>query len=202
MSNIGEFNSKVIDSKVIDDIINLISGVEDDNNLQIEVPIKAFNLFLSSNSDYLYNKTYILDLLNTFNKNLNSLKKAQSIAEDLLDKLKSINGKWFVLVDDYFIITSCYIKEVITYNRLKSRKISFNQEEKELAFVDRNIYKFINCNNLFNINEKKHTARLILSSDFNVLFTLSSKDDIKQLEKKIQFFVQKNNQNELREDTD
>lgn len=193
MSNIDEFNSKIIDSKIIDDAIELITGVEDNDNLQIEVPIKVFNLFLSSNSDYLYNKTYILDLLDRFNKNIKILKKAQSVSESLLKELKSIDGEWFMLVDDYFIITSSYIEGVITYNKLKSGEINFMPGEKSLDFIDRNIYKFINCNNLFNINEKKHTARLFVS-EFNVLFSLSSQDDIKELREKIEFFIQEGNE--------
>ena len=36
--------------------------------------IKLFNLFLSSNSDYLYNKTYITDLIPRFIKNMKVLR--------------------------------------------------------------------------------------------------------------------------------
>lgn len=190
MINIDEFDSKVIDSQIIDDAIDLINEVKDTDNSKIEVPIKVFNLFVSSNSDYLYNKTYILDLLDKFNKNIKILKEKYSVALSLLEELKSVSGEWFVLVDDYFIITSSYIEGVITYNKVKSEEIKFMSGSKSLEFIDRNIYKFINCNNLFNINGEKHIVRLFIS-EFNVLFSLMLQDDIKKLAREIEVFIKK-----------
>ena len=58
------------ESSLIDFVIN--------NNIDDSI-IKLFNLFLCSNPDYLYNKTYITDLIPKFTENINILRKRSVI---------------------------------------------------------------------------------------------------------------------------
>lgn len=183
-----KFDSNFIDSKIIDDVMKLIG----ENRMEIDTPIKAFNLFLSSNTDYLYNKTYILDWLDKFNKNINILQeiyiKTQNLFNDLMEALKPVDKYWFVLIDDYFIITSCYTKGILTYYRVKNDLEHELLDIESLEYIDKKINKYINCTNLFNVNEKEHTIRLFVN-DFNTLFSFNFKNNI-QLIEQIKFFIQ------------
>ena len=63
----NDFDIKELDSKLIDYGIN-------EDTLDVNI-VKLFNLFLSSNEAYYYNRTYINDLLPEFNKKINRTKQ-------------------------------------------------------------------------------------------------------------------------------
>ena len=84
--------------------------------------IKLFNLFLSSNSDYLYNKTYITDLIPRFIKNMKVLRDKKNECYKIADELKaSSNTNFFILVDNYFIIMPDDEQSVVSYYELCSK---------------------------------------------------------------------------------
>lgn len=190
MNKISDFDSKVTDSKLIDEGIksSLYKGNE----------IKLFNLFLSSNPNYLYNKTYILDLLDKFKENINILKKKREVSKELLNSFNAltyVSEPYFAIIDDYFIITSLIKEDVISYSVFNEL---IENSLKDLSDIRYSINKFFNCNNLYNINKNKYNIRFFYC-DFNRLFscTLNGEKDIENINdlvKKIQIFINESNE--------
>ena len=190
MCTIDKVDFKAIDSEIIDTVMNnLISRIKESINTDMKDSdieeyleeylkkyIKAFNLFLSSNPNYLYNKTYILDLIDKFKENINTLNNIKNMTKELSKQLPSIDIPWCALVDDYFIITYYSKDEVYSYAELAEQSLT-----EKLSLLKNNMYKFINCNILYDINENNHTVRLFCD-DYNRLFSFSNKEVVVEKE--------------------
>lgn len=197
MNKINDFDSKAVDSKIIDEGMNLSFY---DGTL-----IKLFNLFLSSNPNYLYNKTYILDLLDKFKNNIDILKKKREVSKKLLNSFEAltfVNELCFAVIDDYFILTTFTKEEVLSYSQLY--ELIENSSETiyylELNSIKGSINKFVNCNNLYDIKKNKYNIRFFYS-DFNRLFSCAlegdkekDKENISGVLKEIQFFINESNE--------
>ncbi|MCI2779607.1 hypothetical protein ACQR22_09645 [Clostridium perfringens] len=181
MNSNNEIDTKVIDSKIIDYGISI-------NKFDDKI-IKLFNLFLTSNPNYLYNKTYILDFLDDFKKNVETLKDKLNKSKAEAEKLKGITCKyaeWFAIVDDYFII----------YPSLKNKCFSYcefvdllqKQRDKEMRIklekIKNIINKYIICNNLYNI--KSNSTIRVFYNNFQMLFCNNKNNKIFE---QIQMFI-------------
>lgn len=157
--------------------------------------IKLFNLFLSSNSDYLYNKTYITDLIPRFIKNMKVLRDKKNECYKIADELKaSSNTNFFILVDNYFIIMPDDEQSVVSYYELCSKilneKSSGNTTKREQ--IQKRICTYLKSLDLFNVNEQKMKLRVFFNEDdfVCVINNKLQKDDIDKLSEKINIFIE------------
>lgn len=165
MNTNNEVDVKISDSKIID-YGRSLENIDDDI-------IKLFNLFLISNPNYLYNKTYILDSLSKFKESIKVLKNNSDKTKKLARKLSALstkNGEWFAIVDNYYIITSIYKDKYFSYyelhNLINKEK---NKRKDSLKYIKRVVNKYINCNNLNRLSN--NTSIRIFYNEFNRLFS-------------------------------
>jgi len=186
---------KETDCKLIDTFIQSNNIEEIEENIKI---IKLFNLFLTSNPNYLYNKTYILDLLEKFINNIKIMKGRYKISIEL-DKLfksseyiKCNNGYCFAVIDDYFIITSLTKigGDIYTYSQLTNYLRELAKTNKDLKnnleVIKNKVSKYISCNNLYNLS-KKITVRVFYNEFDRLFYYKNEKYD--DFIKKIQLFI-------------
>lgn len=168
-------------------------GIE--NNEIDDKIIKLFNLFLSSNSNYLYNKTYITDLIPRFIKNIEVLRDKKNECYKIADKLKeNSNTNFFILVDNYFIIMPNDEKNVVSYFELCNNK--FNKKGDYSTFkrsqVKKKMTRYLESLDLFNINEKNMKLRIFFKEN-DFVYTINNKlnkEDIENLSKEINIFIE------------
>lgn len=168
-------------------------GIE--NNEIDDRMIKLFNLFLSSNSDYLYNKTYITDLIPSFIKNIKVLKNKKNECYKIADKLKSnSNTKFFILVDNYFIIMPDDEENVVSYHELCSKILDkkINSNTFKRIQVKEKVSTYLESLDLFNINDKKMKLRIFFKeNDFvYIISNKLKKEDIEKLSEEINIFIE------------
>ncbi|WP_196001955.1 hypothetical protein [Clostridium sp. 1001271B_151109_B4] len=154
--------------------------------------IKLFNLFLSSNSDYLYNKTYITDLIPKFIKKLEVLKNKKNECCKIGDKLKENNNtNFFILADNYYIILPMYGTNVISYNELCSMISTDSKGVNILQKIKKDINSYIEPLDIYNIDEKKIHLRIFYKED-NFVYIINRKlgtKDIEILSEEIDIFI-------------
>lgn len=168
-------------------------GIEN-NDIDDKI-IKLFNLFLSSNSDYLYNKTYITDLIPMFIKNMKVLRDKKNECYKIATKLKvSSNTKFFILVDNYFIIMPDDEQSVVSYyelcNKIFNEKLNGNTLKRKE--IQKRVYTYLKSLDLFNVNEQKMKLRVFFNEDdfVCVINNKLEKEDIDKLSEKIDIFIE------------
>ncbi|QSX05435.1 hypothetical protein JYG23_12225 [Sedimentibacter sp. zth1] len=180
MDKTNGIDAKAIDCKIIDNGMKL--------DLSDDTIIKLFNLFLTSNPNYFYNKTYILDLLDKFKNNIDVLKNKFDVCNSLINGFKTLkykNGYWFAVIDDYIITTSLFKNKGFSYAELCSLLQSTKIIQSELNEIKNKTSKYIICNDLYSI-KKASTIRLFYNN-FHMLFY--NTDEQNQMRKKIQLFI-------------
>lgn len=168
-------------------------GIEN-NDIDDKI-IKLFNLFLSSNSDYLYNKTYITDLIPMFIKNMKVLRDKKNECYKIATKLKvRSNTKFFILVDNYFIIMPDDEQSVVSYyelcNKIFNEKLNGNTLKRKE--IQKRVYTYLKSLDLFNVNEQKMKLRVFFNEDdfVCVINNKLEKEDIDKLSEKIDIFIE------------
>lgn len=186
-SGMKDFDIRESESFLID------FGVE--NNEIDDRIIKLFNLFLSSNSDYLYNKTYITDLIPSFIKNMKILRNKKNECYKIAYKLKAnSNINFFILVDNYFIIMPDDEENVVSYHELCSKiseeKLNLNTFKR--IQIKEKVSTYLEFLDLFNINEKKMKLRIFFKeNDFvYIINNKLKKEDIEKLSEEINIFIE------------
>lgn len=159
--NDDDFDFKEIDAEIIDTFIK-----EPSINDSL---IRLYNLFISCNPNYLYNKTYILDSLDNFKENVLMLKQKYEASFKLIKRLLKleIDGDWFIIIDDYYIVTSKTNNELMSYAQFKN-KIHNSTEDTEpsslyLNKIKSKSYKYINCN-IYNVDRNNCSIRFFYNN--------------------------------------
>mgnify|MGYP004657235163 CR=1 FL=1 len=174
------------ESSLIDFVIN--------NNYIDDRIIKLFNLFLCSNPHYLYNKTYVTDLIPKFIENINILRDKKNECYNIVNKLRKFNNdKFFILVDNYFIIIPDNNKSVVSYYELYNDILDekLNDNSNKINEIKTIISSYSQCLNLFNIDKEKMKLRIFFNkNDFIfVINNNSKKKDIDNLKIEIDIFI-------------
>lgn len=126
------------DVELIERILDKISNKKI-NITDIENIIKIYNLFICSNKQYLYNRTYITENLKIFLGNIEKIihkrdmiyKLVEKINEDIINIKKSIEDV-YVILDKFYILSSNLKFKINLYEDDKFSRI------KEL--IDTNLY--------------------------------------------------------------
>lgn len=174
------------ESSLIDFVIN--------NNIDDSI-IKLFNLFLCSNPDYLYNKTYITDLIPKFTENINILRDKKKECYNIVNELRKFNNdKFFILVDNYFIIIPDNSKRVVSYYELCSN-ISDDKSSGntiKIKQIKEQIYNYLQYLDLFNLNKEKMKLRIFFNeNDFVFVINKNSTQNyIDNLKTEIDIFIE------------
>lgn len=133
------------DVKLIDDIFELMS-VQKINVDDIYKIIDIYNLFICSNKQYLYNRTYNIENLKMFKKNIEKLTYKRDMIYKLLEKInQNITNIPKLTKDVYIILDKFYI---LSFNL----KFQINLYEESKFYL---IKELIDTN-LYNIDNKLH----------------------------------------------
>ncbi len=105
--------------------------------------LKLFSTFISSNRDFKYNHSYLLDSIPDFWEHVDTFQKKRTFCQELAKawqkKYTSLND-WVVFVDNAFVIDSSFHTSLI----IDSCSVSESQQQ--------NAYKILETFNLFSLD--------------------------------------------------
>lgn len=180
----NDFDIKELNSKLIDYGIN-------EDTLDVNI-VKLFNLFLSSNEAYYYNRTYINDLLPEFNKKINRTKQRKRDCTNINKKFQVMsNRKFYVLVDGYFILIPNFGECLLSYSELCN---SVRNDKTGLGYLEKikiSVSKYIDSAKLYDIKDNTIYLR-VFYEEMNFVYRIENitEEKILKLISEIEYFIE------------